>query len=86
MLYFRSSPARDVSGEENPNAEVRKVYPVNRSKPAKRQVQGRQQSDWRRSKFFKKSEKKPCHASITSLFLTPKPNQTNGETNDKTHA
>src|SRR5438477_5571592 len=36
-----------------------------------------------RSKYFKKSEKKACQASKTSLILTAKPNQTNGETNDK---
>ncbi len=39
-----------------------------------------------RSKFFEKSEKKPCQAPHASVFLTPKPNQTNGETNDKTRA
>src|SRR5438477_3189725 len=36
-----------------------------------------------RSKYFKKSEKKACHASKTSVILTAKPNQTIGETNDK---
>src|SRR2546430_3513790 len=36
-----------------------------------------------RSKYFKKSEKKACQASKTSVILTAKPNQTNGETNDK---
>ena len=37
-------------------------------------------------RFFEKSEKKPCQPVLTSVFLTPKPNQTNGETNDKTRA
>src|SRR5437870_13901071 len=36
-----------------------------------------------RSKYFKKSEKKACQASKTPVILTAKPNQTNGETNDK---
>jgi hypothetical protein len=36
-----------------------------------------------RSKYFKKSEKKACQPLKTSLILTAKPNQTNGETNDK---
>jgi hypothetical protein len=36
-----------------------------------------------RSKYFKKNEKKACQPSKTSLILTAKPNQTNGETNDK---
>src|SRR6266446_4834844 len=36
-----------------------------------------------RSKYYKKSEKKACQASKTSVILTAKPNQTNGETNDK---
>src|SRR5205814_1501342 len=44
---------------------------------------GRHHSVHVRSKYFKKSEKKACHASKTSVILTAKPNQTNGETNDK---
>src|SRR5438132_2353092 len=43
----------------------------------------RHQSVRVRSKYFKKSEKKACQASKTSVILTAKPNQTNGETNDK---
>ena len=43
----------------------------------------RHQSVHVRSKYFKKNEKKACQASKTSLILTAKPNQTNGETNDK---
>jgi hypothetical protein len=35
-----------------------------------------------RSKKFKKSEKKACQGLRNSISL-PKPNQTNGETNDK---
>jgi hypothetical protein len=35
-----------------------------------------------RSKKFKKSEKKACQG-IRNLISLPKPNQTNGETNDK---
>jgi hypothetical protein len=35
-----------------------------------------------RSKIFEKSEKMSCNASAGSLFLTAKPNPTNGETND----
>jgi hypothetical protein len=33
--------------------------------------------------IFKKNEKKACQASKTPVILTAKPNQTNGETNDK---
>jgi hypothetical protein len=36
-----------------------------------------------RSKKIKKSEKKACQG-IRNLLSLPKPNQTNGETNDKT--
>src|SRR5205085_4123388 len=46
-------------------------------------VPPRHQSVHVRSKYFKKSEKKACQPFQTSLFLTAKPNQTNGETNDK---
>src|SRR5947207_15726525 len=37
---------------------------------------GRHHSVYVRSKYFKKSEKKACHASKTSVILTAKPNQT----------
>jgi hypothetical protein len=34
-------------------------------------------------KYFKKNEKNACQGAKSSLILTPKPNQTNGETNDQ---
>jgi hypothetical protein len=42
----------------------------------------RHQSGERRSKYFKKSEKKACQPYQTPVILTAKPNQTIGETND----
>ena len=55
----------------------------NRRKTALAGLLPRHHSGRVRSKYFKKSEKKACQASKTSLILTAKPNQTNGETNDK---
>jgi hypothetical protein len=46
----------------------------------------RQQPAHGRSKIFEKSEKKSCHPMGAPLFLTAKPNPTNGETNDKKRA
>jgi len=42
----------------------------------------RQMSSFCRSKKFKKIEKKACQG-LRNLLSLPKPNQTNGETNDK---
>jgi hypothetical protein len=41
----------------------------------------RQMPSFRRSKKVKKSEKKACQ-DLRNLISLPKPNQTNGETND----
>jgi hypothetical protein len=41
----------------------------------------RQMPSFRRSKKVKKSEKKACQG-LRNLISLPKPNQTNGETND----
>jgi hypothetical protein len=47
----------------------------------KRGKVGRQTSRFSVQKYFEKSEKKACQAQKNSIIL-PKPNQTNGETND----
>jgi hypothetical protein len=54
-------------------------------KPTRVPLEGnfeRQMPSFRRSKKFKKGEKKACQG-LRNLLSLPKPNQTNGETNDK---
>src|SRR4051794_38422174 len=62
-----------AGGEKPPDAADLKERPEKRRQPPARS----------RSKIFEKSEKKSCHTPHPALFLSPKPNQTNGETNDK---
>jgi hypothetical protein len=54
-------------------------------KPSRVPLEGnfeRQMPSFRRSKKIQKSEKKACQG-LRNLISLPKPNQTNGETNDK---
>jgi hypothetical protein len=78
------SKSREANGESQRAGEIRLQRRPLGSKPA--------ESFWRhqphkvRSNIFEKSEKKSCHPIGTPLFLTAKPNPTNGETNDKKRA